>query len=578
MVFQFESLVGHLFIVNGRTLSTPPPGALVEVAPKRASRGREADTIFVLAMPSGRPAPGSFYEDMATMAAERFFNSSGSVTAGLRAVYDTVNRALLERNRINRDDLELNMMCAVLHDKNLILSRCGLGVALVQSGDDTLLFPTDPLDTTDVVFGPPLGVRQIPEVKLKAVPADKGTRIILSDADLMEVGHDTLKAIVRTGDLENMLINLKEKLVDRATLMAVSFVLPEDEEDPFMPEGSNSKAVVATPLPPEKRIENVDLEPDIGTRIIDTATATRDRAQNGIAAAAKGVAKGAEVTNGLIDHYFDDDTPPAWWSLPVRLGLAVGIPLVVVGLVIFLWLAQIDVSEYEICVNETFQNAQIARGISSGDPNGTLSMWNAVLRQVEQCDDIRPEGIPDSPIREVEREGQNVVDNLLNITRRETDVLASFPSATLEQVVLWGDTMYALDDANDIVYEFQTSSDGREISTNTPIPLPIENMRRGATVNQYTIDDIIGITWAEDGTALSQGNVLIAVDRNGVVVEYSRTILTRGVQQLLGSERWINPIGVQVWRGNLYILDPGANQIWRYTPSGGSYSSPPQEY
>ncbi len=576
MVFHYESLVGHLFMVNGRTLSTPPPGALVEVAPKKAARGREADTVFVLALPSGRPAPGSFYEEMAAMAAERYFNSSGSVTAGLRAVYDTLNRSLLERNRMNRDDVELNLICAVLHDKNLILSRCGLGVALVTTGDETVLFPTNPLDGSDVVFGPPLGVNQIPDVKLKQVSAEEGTRLMLSDAELGELGPERLGPLLRTGDIETVLLNLKDTVLDRATLMTVEFVPPDDDADPFMPEGDNSKSIASTPLPEEKRIENVELEPGIGTRVIDAATTARDRTQEGVGALARGVSRSAEVTNGLIDHYFPDDTTSTWWSGPLRILLAVGIPLVVVGLVITLWLTNLDVSEYDICVEEMAQNAQIARNISSSDPNGTLAMWNAVLQQVEQCDALRPEGILDADVRAVEREGQTVVDGLLTITRRDADVLASFTSARLTQVVLRGLTMYVLDDANDIVYEFQLESDGTRVVPNTQVP--VANMRRGATVNQFTVSDMIGITWAEDGSGLSQGNVLLGLDRDGVLVEHSPTILTRGSQRLLGTENWVDPVQIKVWRGNLYVLDPGANQIWRYTPTGGSYSSPPTEY
>jgi hypothetical protein len=576
VVFHYESLVGHLFMVNGRTLSAPPPGALVEVAPKKASRGREADTVFVLALPSGRPAAGSFYEEMAAMAAERYFNSSGSVTAGLRAVYDTVNRALLERNRINRDDIELNLICAVLHDKNLILSRCGLGVALVTTDEETVLFPTNPLDSTDVVFGPPLGVRQIPDVKLKQVTVSSGTRMILSDAELGDLGPDRLGPLLRGGDIETVLLNLKDTRLDRATLMAVQFVPPEEDMNPFMPEGDNSKIIAATPLPEEKRIENVTLEPAFGTRVIDTATSARDRTQEGVSAVAKGISRSAEVMNGLIDHYFPDDTTPTWWSGPLRILIAAGSPLVVVGLVITLWLTNLDVSEYDLCVEEMSQNAQIARNISSSDPNGLLAMWNAVLQQVEQCDALRPEGILDADVRAVEREGQNVVDSLLTITRREADVLASFTSARLTQVVLRGLTMYVLDDANDIVYEVQLESNGRSVVSNTQVP--IANMRRGASVNQFTMGDIIGITWAEDGSGLSQGNVLLALDRDGVLVEHSPTILTRGAQRLLGTENWVTPVQIKVWRGNLYVLDPGANQIWRYTPTGGSYSSPPTEY
>ncbi|MEL6270308.1 MAG: hypothetical protein AAFR22_10895, partial [Chloroflexota bacterium] len=577
MAFQYESLVGHLFVVNGRTLASPPPGALIEVAPKNASRGREADTLYVLVLPSGQPAASLFYEQLAEMAAERYFNSSGSVTAGLRAMYDLINRNLLDHNKAGGRVYEVNMMCAVLHDRNLILSRCGLGMAVLKNGDQTLYFPTDPLNETDVVFGPPLGVQGLPDVRLKQFRVQPGARLVMADADLADADRAEVAAAMTADDVSAMLMQMKNLLVRQITAIGVELISPEEPEDPFMPEGSNSKRVLESPLPEEKQVDRVDIAPGAGTQLIDTITDTRDRAQIGMSAAAKGVARGAEVTNGLIDHYLsEEDDSERWWSGPLGIAAAISIPVLVVGLVIVMWLLNIGQSEYEACVSQAFDTATLARGISSSDPNGTLSAWNAVLLKVNECDTLRPEGIPDQPMRDLQREGQTVVDTLLNIDRREAIPVASFPSAQLSQVILRGLTMYTLDDNNDIVYKIELTGDGRSLAPNTMEPIP--NMRRGAPVQQFTVDDIIDIAWAEDGSALSQGNVLIALDANGVLVEHSPTILVRGVQRLLGTENWVAPVAIQVWRGNLYVLDPGANQIWRYSPTGGSYQGAPTEY
>ena len=65
-----------------------------------------------------------------------------------------------------------------------------------------------------------------------------------------------------------------------------------------------------------------------------------------------------------------------------------------------------------------------------------------------------------------------------------------------------------------------------------------------------------------------------------MLVEYSPTFLARGVQRLLGTEQWseAGPIKITTWRGRLYILDPAADQIWRYDPSGGAFPGGPGEY
>ena len=574
MVFQYESLVGHLFVVSGRALSAAPPGALVEVAPKTAARGRAADTFYVLVLPSGEPTTAVFYEQLAELAAERYFESSGSVTAGLRAVYDTINRNLMDHNRLGDRAYEVNMVCAVLHDSNLILSRCGLGMAVLATADDLSLFPTDPLNDEDLVFGPPLGVQSVPDVKLKQMSVAEGTRLVLSDADLAEVDREALREAVRSETLPVLLHRLRMRLVDRATVMVAEFVPPNEQVNLLTPEGNNSRQVLVNPLPPEKQLENIDIDPDIGTRLIDVATEVRDRTQQGLSATSKGIARGAEVTNGLIDHYFGGDGEKSWWAGAVGMGIAVGIPLVVVGLVITLWVFGLDRSEYEDCVAQVQEGARTARSIDSSDPNGMLSAWNAVLLKIGECDQIRPETLPDENVRTLEREGQRSVDRILNIDRREVNPLISLPSARLTQAELRGLSLYVLDDANGYVYQIELSSDGQRTESYEAIP----RMYRGAPVDQFEIGEIIDIAWAEDGNALSQSNVLVALDENGVLVEHSPTILTRGVQRLLGTENWVDPVAITLWRGNLYVLDPGANQIWRYEAGGGSYQGLPTEY
>ena len=45
---ELEALVGHLFVVGGRGISSPSPGAIAMPPPRRAARGRDADTLFGL--------------------------------------------------------------------------------------------------------------------------------------------------------------------------------------------------------------------------------------------------------------------------------------------------------------------------------------------------------------------------------------------------------------------------------------------------------------------------------------------------------------------------------------------------
>ncbi len=91
--------------------------------------------------------------------------------------------------------------------------------------------------------------------------------------------------------------------------------------------------------------------------------------------------------------------------------------------------------------------------------------------------------------------------------------------------------------------------------------------------------DLIDIAWADNSVGLTQSNVITALDKNGVLIACPpRFLQDCTAQQLQGADTWKHPVAIQFWEGRLYVLDPGANQIWRYDPSGGSFSGVPIEY
>ena len=166
MLFDYEALVGHLYVVKGRSISSPPPGALVEVAPRKVARGRETDTFFALVLSSGdAPAPSDFYEQMAAFAADRYFNSTGSVSAGLRDVFTQINDNLYEHNQTHPKHYEASLIAAVLRGSDLVVARVGAAIALLRHESVTQPFPAD-FSNDEALYAPPLGVQTAPDVKM----------------------------------------------------------------------------------------------------------------------------------------------------------------------------------------------------------------------------------------------------------------------------------------------------------------------------------------------------------------------------------------------------------------------------
>lgn len=567
MAFDYEALVGHLYVVNGRNISATPPGALVEVAPRKAVRGREMDTFFALVLPAGEAvAAASFYEKMAQLAAEHYFDSTGGVTSGVRTLFSTLNQNLYEHNQSGKRPYEVSMVCAVLHGNDIFLARVGAAAAVLHHEGTTEVFPVD-YASPSVLYGDPLGRNPVPDVKMTRYRIVSGTRMVMGDTGLIEIPLPNIENAANATDIAAMIVLLREQVQVSAIYQLVEFVPPDvPAAVPVLEAEATNRVnqIIATEAAPA---------PESPSKVTTAATDVRHQLQRGASGAAIKIADGLDAVHTGVEKL---STRTQGRRLPFGDSSAVIIlvPVALVLLVLFMWLGGTGESEFEICVNEAQRAADLARSIDSGDVNGTLAAWNAVLLTIERCNEIRP---GDEQLATLTREGQDIIDRLYYIERRDPLVIEAFPNARLTQAVLRGDDLYVLDDNNDQVYRVTLAADGLSAVPNSRQPIP--TMRRNAQVSSFTLGDIVALTWADQTNGLSQNNVLIGLDRNGVLVEYSPTFLARGVQRLLGSETWVDPIRMQIWEnGSLYILDPGANQIWRYDPSGGSFPGAPLEY
>lgn len=578
MAFDFEALVGHLYMVGGRSLSTQPPGMLVEVAPKKAARGRELDTIFVLVTPSGDiTAPAAFYDQMANLAAERYFNSSGSVTSGLRSVFNSLNQDLVDHNNGGKRHYEANLVCAVLNDNEVFLSRAGSGVALYRHLAEMQPFPTD-FSNDEQLYGPPLGVQPVPDIKMTRYSVAHGSRLVMSDSRLADLDMNRMTAAMCTNEIADVLAGYRDLVASQVTLMAVEFVPPEvpspasvkDERSSSRAPApsANAQFAPAAPATTESQ-EAVDDEPSANRRVGGLVVAQLKAVVAGVVLF---LARMLAGVNRTLDRILPPPEEGGRSLLRTSTAVAISIliPVAIVVIVAWVGITSTGATEYEQCLNEANGAADLARSISSSDRTGVLAAWNAVISQVNKCTELRPTGDPSMTL--LVREAQTVKDGLFQIERRNAVTLKSFQNANLTRAVLQGQDLYVLDSQNQLVQRIvlKTNDDGTVEEASSE---PMTAMRRGAVIGQYRVSDLVDIVWSDDTTQIT------ALDREGLLIQCSpRFRQDCQVQKLLRSESWVSPIKMTLWEGRLYLLDPGANQIWRYDSTGGSYQSSPIEY
>ncbi len=576
MAFELEVLVGHLYVVGGRAISTTPPGALVEVAPKKAARGRELDTFFVLVLPSGQtPAPTTFYAQMAQMAAERFFAQTGSITAALRAVLTDLNQNLFDHNESGRKHYEANMICCVLHGSELFVARIGAAVLILQHEGQTKTYPED-LRDDEALYTPPLGVQPIPDIKMTRYEVGPHTRIALGDANLADFELERATQAMVAQDLEQVLEAYKEIVLDRISMMVAEFV-PPDEPAPVPVAIGESSAAIATELAAARaRAKTATQETAAVARGTPPPPRERRRGalQQGLKRFIAAVASGGAAFFALLGRLLDAALPqsesgkPSWLATPTgRVSIFI-IPFLIILMVVLAWTAGVGDTQFEQCLQRAQSTANLARSIDSSDRQGTLAAWEAVLQVVRSCEQIRP--TQDPSLVALRGEGQNVIDRINRITRRGAIPIITLPAGSeIRSLALQGLDLYVLDSAVGLVYRVRLSPDGLSAAGTDAIT----SMRNGATVDGLPIGTLIDIAFDENMNAIA------ALDSNGVLVRCPpRFILECDATRVLAAETWGNPIAIQLWQGRLYVLDIGVGQIWRYDSAGNSFPNSPTDY
>jgi hypothetical protein len=573
MAFELEALVGHLYIQGGRVIKTTPPGALSEVAPKKAARGREQDTFFVLVLPSGTNAPISFYEQMAMMSAERYFATSGSVTSALRDVFNSLNNNLFEHNASGRKHYEASMACAVLRNNELYLAKVGACALVLRNGAENASMP-DNIADEESLFQPPLGVTPIPEVAMKRFNVSNGTRLLLVDANIAEVRSDKLINAMISSNIEHSLDELKMLITNQTQAMLIEFVPPDVPAPVTVVVGESSKTI-STELNAQKtttaEIPNPMLTTANAVPNLTPAVAPMPKKPNVLVrflGRVAGILGAFLASIGRILGRFlgrSADSPSVKYGAGVTAAAIFLLPLLVVVIVVVSWASGIGETRFETCVAEANSAADVARRQDTNNPGGVLAAWEATFLKVNECENLRS---GDFALLSLRREGQDVVDRIRNIERRPLNPIAVLPNAQIKSLILQGLDMYALDTRNNLVYRWQISTEGGTAATQ---PLPITSLRQGATVDGLTMGEILDIAY--------DGENIVALGRNGVLFECPPRFINECDGQLLqGSDGWRNPVALSIWRGNLYILDTGNNQLLRYQPSGGTFGGVPTEY
>lgn len=591
---DLEALVGHLFVVGGRAISSPSPGAAATPPPRRAARGRDTDTLFCLiSLPPGEHRPAAFYEDLVDELTMVYFRTGGSVTTALRKAIDAVNRKMLDANRGAVDPLEVGLAGAVLRQDELYLALTGPGCCFLIHEGAVEQLPAGDEWMTD---SPGLGVEDEPDVRYYHRDVQAEDFLLLADATFERLTEQTLTHVVATGKVDDALGNLVSVASDFAACEVIQFVAPLDEGEIDTPPASKKRQV--PPLPQFGRAEAGEApfapeaegleptgapigapEPGEGAAmgVVESAApplSTRHRAQRAGQNTALGLARATERVRLLIERWLPDETvenPLAQrlqLSLTMQIGVVVAVAVLVALLTAAVYRLRGQTRQYAQFVREAQAEIEQAR---EGDDQATARPhWENAVFLLDEAAELRAAG---GETAELRAEALAALDAYDHVTRVPPTLLRSYePGAYLRGPIIHGLNLYVLDTIDDVLYREDLNDEGTAFVNREPQAVT----RQGELIGNQVVGGMIDLAWMEDG-GVQQRNVLAALTRNGLLITYSPS-WDATAALLPGSEAWQDPRAIAVYERDLYVLDAGANEIWRYEASGDAYASAPQRY
>lgn len=625
MATELEAFAGHLLVVSGRAVSMPPPGALAEAAPKKASRAREGDRFFILMTPAhSTHAPAAFYEDMARLAAGAYFGSGGGVTGGLREALIAVNERVRAFEAQTGQPQRLNAVAAALRGPELYTARSGrVFGALWQEGRLTF-FPADRHDPLAMAV-PPLGAAGSPDIDLSHTIVGVNQSLLLADAGLLDLDDDALREALACREVRAGLEQLKTCAGPQTSATLIRLVPPGTPDPDHLAAAASAShakpAAAPAHTPPDRFVRPVgsppagspgagplNLDPAaLGAAVADRARTALDRATETAAKVADAsrehaptVLEQASVTGrrtlrgslrglltGLLaatrgaQRAFEtllpgpDENGKQRIPTNLAISMAILIPVVIVIVVVGLSLSERGRTDFMAYLNRAEEAHQAALAASGGTCNDKAlrSQWQDVLDQANEAAKFRQD---DLTLLQIQADAQNYLDCFDDVQRRNVTLLREFPTgADLRgPVVHLGVDLYTLDRAHSALYH-DTLDDGGDALIGveeTPV------LQRGSAVGSFVVGDLFDVEWLRSGGTVHD-NVAIALDTDGILYTYSPAWGSTS-QSLVIENRWQTPVAISVFEENIYVMDTGANQIWKYVPSMGDrrYNLAPEEY
>ncbi len=571
------------------------PGLHIASQPRRPARGRRNDRLILYFILEGNaPMSPEGQDQLLAHLAQTFYKTPGSVTAALRAVAETLNQSLLDRNLRAASSGQQGLGLLILlveRDGHLYLAQCGTthtflvssqglqrfddpnptsrGLGISRSTpiyysqadlkpDDTLILTPRPDPTWSSITLRSLHGKDPGDIRqqlLSQAGADVNAVLVQAKAGS---GKSQLLVPVTAAAASASITEATEKKATSQAPEAISPAEPLQEtttSTPEAPAAEPAPIVTAEPLqesavPPETAPAAQATE----TQVPAAPPPKTSPRKGALAAAMAGL--GAFLGRGLqsIRSFLGRLLPSeSILTLPssVMFFIAVAVPLVVVAVATVVYFQRGRAGQYDTYYAQAVQSAGFAR--TQTDPIAAQQAWDAVFSYLDQAKDygITPESLA------LRAEAQQALDALNNVVRLEYNsaIVGGLPlTANVTRLLPIASDLYILDSSNGNVLRAIDTGQGYEIDTTYQCgPGGPGSQGIGPLI------DIIPSTELSD-----RGVNILGLDSSGNLLQCHPGEPPEFISLAAPSTGWGQPQAFSADQGNLYILDPAANAVWIY--------------
>jgi hypothetical protein len=585
---ELLALTAPLYLVGGAPQdSAVIPGLLAQPAPGKAARGRERDYLFCHLTLSGAPEEaGPLADELVKGISTRFYQSSGSVTSALRRAVLDLNERLLRHNLSARRNHEGALTCAVLHGSELFTLQVGEALAFLGHN-----FGVERLPLQTGTPATPLGRSAGIDIRFAYHTLQIGDMLLLADPRLAYLNGGNLSPVLVDAEIEHAVDELIRVVgQDSARLLLVEFTDEMPATLPVSmirkpsaakgkpaagPKREANKAAVATAAavtaagaadaPAPQREAN---QPPIRTAPGPTSTTGLSSAAR---AAAVASARGLSSATGWAANVVGLDSPeeeedeqsPLSWAIPAF--LAILIPLLVAAIVTGVYLQRGNVQRVGEIKQSMVEELVLAEG-TTDEAEARLHYQKALALSAEG-ESLRP---GDAEITRMRLDARESLDRLDGVSRLSAVVFDEIAGdVTVNNVALQGGTeggVYMLDATNNRVFLRGTNETYDTKVEGDPQLVAFD----GQVVGNQVIGPLVDMLWRSEGEAATREG-LYMLDRTGLLFTHYPNLGDMRAVPLGYSSTWLNPVSMADYGGRLYVLDTGAQQIWKYLPQGEGY-------